>query len=245
MQVSRIKNGQTNFSLAWESLGILEMAQFLNLWIVFTVIGNFFQLFGGILSFYQEDVLMSTNEALIGLGCFCAWIGTVKFFDNTGHSYTIINTLTRSFMIIGPYMVGVLPIFMAYVFFAICSFWETGIYPNTHMAMIASFAMVNGDSVYAFGTADFTQNAFFGQLFYYTFVVFFILYLLYSFVQNLFIAIIQSGYKSIKTDPPIKWDEFPEEEERKKQESEYEPEEKIQTDSNKQIEKSQRHFIRK
>lgn len=96
---------------------------------------------------------------------------------------------------------------MAYVFFAICAFWETGIYPDTYMGMIAAYAVVNGDSVYAFGFAEYSQNSFFGQIFYFSFVVFFI-----CFVQNVFIAIIQEGYGSLKKNPPKDWDKSSDEE---------------------------------
>jgi hypothetical protein len=160
----------------WTDMGVLQKLQFFDLWSVFSIIGNLCQLFGGFLSIYDGEVVQSTHEAIIGLGCFWSWILVLKYQNHRSQSFTIINTLKRSFWMIGPYLIGILPIFMAYVFFAICSFWETGVYPNTVMAMIASYAVVNGDSVYTFGLAQYTQNSFFGQLYYFTFVVFFIWY---------------------------------------------------------------------
>ena len=199
---------QKNFSLTWERLDIREKLRFFDIWIVFTVIGNLCQLIGAFLSVYDREVVQTTHEALIGLGCFWAWISVLKFLNPTSQSYTIINTLDRSFRVIGPYLIGIVPIFMAYVFFAICAFWETGIYPDVYMGMIAAYAVVNGDSVYAFGLAEYMQNSFFGQVFYFSFVVFFI-----CFVQNVFIAIIQEGYLSIRTHPPKNWDKSSDEDE--------------------------------
>ena len=145
------------------------------MWVIFTIIGNLFQFFGAFLFLVGgEDIFLNTAETLAGLGCYWAWIGSVRFLNHTSKAYTIINTLDRSFTTIGPYIVGTFPIFMGYVFFAVCAFWEVGVYPNTHMGMIAAFAVVNGDSVYSFGSLEYSQNAFFGLLFYFTFVVFFI-----------------------------------------------------------------------
>lgn len=196
----------------WETLGIYEKFRFLDLWVLFTIIGNLFQMFGGILMLFEHVVVVNTLDAIIGLGCYFAWIGSLRFLNKTSQEATMTNTVNRSFGIIGPYIIGAVPIFMAYVFFAMCSFWETGLYPNTHMGMIAAFAVVNGDSVYAFGFAEYSQSAFIGMLFYFTFVVFFIWYALYSFVQNVFIAIIQVGYRSLQTEPPRQGDESSDEE---------------------------------
>ena len=165
---------QPAFSNAWTQLGAYEKLKFINMWNVFTVIGNLFQLFGAVLTLFEHNIVLAVLDALIGLGCFCAWIGSMRFLNHTSKEYMMVNTLDRSITTIGPYIVGAVPIFMAYVFFAICTFWETGLYPNAYMGMIAAFAVVNGDSVFAFGDAEYSQSNILGMAFYFTFVVFFI-----------------------------------------------------------------------
>lgn len=159
---------------AWESLRISEKLKFFNFWLIIVIVGNLFQIFGGILSFMDQNTVLSVHEIVVGFGCFFAWIGVIRFLNHTSHSYTIVNTMSRSAETIGLYIIGIVPIFMGYAFLAMCIFWETGIYPNTPMSLIANYAVVNGDSVYAFSFAGWQESAFIGQLYYYTFIVFFI-----------------------------------------------------------------------
>ena len=118
--------------------------------------------------------MLNVHEIIVGFACFFAWVGIVRFLNHTSHSYTIINTLERASDILIPYIIGVVPIFMGYAFLGLCFFWQTGIYTNTPMSMLANYALVNGDSVYLFSYAGYQEDSFFGQLYYYTFLVFFI-----------------------------------------------------------------------
>jgi hypothetical protein len=172
--VTQLAGEASNSRVAWESLGISQKLQFFNFWVIFSVLGNLFQIFGGILSIIDRNSVLSVHEIVIGFGCFFAWVGIVRFLGHTSHSYTIVNTLGRSAETIGLYIIGVVPIFMGYALCGICLFWQTGIYPNTPMSMIANFALVNGDSVYLFSSAGYEETAFLGQLYYYSFLVFFI-----------------------------------------------------------------------
>ena len=200
--LARIRGGPQDFRNAWESLALTEKLKFFNLWIVFTIVGNLCQIFGGILTILDQDVSLGAHEHLVGIGCFCAWVGSVRFLEHKSTSYTIVNTLSRSFSTIGPYVIGIIPIFLAYVFLAMCLFWKTGIYPTSTSGMIAAFALVNGDSVYEFTSAIVLENSFLGQLYVYSFIVFFI-----CCVQNIFIAIIQEGFGSLSDNPPKRGDE--------------------------------------
>jgi hypothetical protein len=200
--LATIRGGPQDFRAAWESLELTEKMKFFNLWIVFTIVGNICQIFGGILTILDQDVSLGSHEHLVGIGCFCAWVGAVRFLEHKSTSYTIINTVSRSFSTIGPYIVGIIPIFLGYVFLAMCLFWKTGIYPTTSSGMIAAFALVNGDSVYQFTSQLVLENSFLGQLYVYSFIVFFI-----CCVQNIFIAIIQEGFRSLSENPPKRGDE--------------------------------------
>ena len=131
-------------------------------------------MFAGILTLINQSASLNVHEVVVGFSCFFAWVGIVRFLNHTSHAYTIINTLERSCKMIVLYIIGIVPIFMGYAFLAMCLFWETGIYYSTPMSMIANYALVNGDSVYLFSLAGYQENSFMGQLYYYTFIVFFI-----------------------------------------------------------------------
>lgn len=159
---------------AWESLRISEKLRFFNFWIIIVTIGNLCQIFSGILFIIDQDAILKVHEILVGFGCFFAWISIVQFLNHTSHAYTVVNAIERSSETIALYIVGIVPTFMGYTFMAMCIFWQTGIYPNTPMGLIANYALLNGDSVYAFSSAGYEESAFLGQLYYYTFIVFYI-----------------------------------------------------------------------
>lgn len=172
--IAEFQGGPRDYRSAWENLGIAEKWEFFNYWVIISVVGNLFQIFAGLLSLIDENTVLKVHEVIIGFGCFFAWISLVRFINHTSHSYTIVNTVERSGKTIFLYIVGVVPIFMGYAFLAMSAFWETGIYFNTPMSLIANYALVNGDSVYAFSFAGTQESTFMGQLYYYTFIVFFI-----------------------------------------------------------------------
>ena len=172
--LASIRGGPRDFRNAWESLDLTEKLKFFNLWIVFTIVGNLCQIFGGILTILDKDVSLTAHEHLVGIGCFCAWVGSLQYLEHKSTAYTIANTVSRSFATIGPYIIGIIPIFLAFVFLAMCLFWKVGIYPNTTSGMVAAFALLNGDSVYEFTSAIVLENTFLGQLYIYCFIVFFI-----------------------------------------------------------------------
>jgi hypothetical protein len=159
---------------AWENLGLKEKLKLFNFWSIIAIVGNLFQIFGAVLSIFEPNSDIKVNEIIMGFGCFFAWIGVVRYLNKQTPSYTIVNAVKRGAPIITMYIFGVVPCFMGFTFLAMCYFWQTGIYPNTPMAMIANYAVVNGDSVYAFASAEYQENAFMGQLYSYLFVVFFI-----------------------------------------------------------------------
>mmetsp|Transcript_4514 Transcript_4514/g.4384 ORF Transcript_4514/g.4384 Transcript_4514/m.4384 type:complete len:276 (+) Transcript_4514:272-1099(+) len=197
MIMAHIKKGhEMDTWNAWESLRFREKIKFVNLWVIFTVIGNLAQIFAGILTLIDQDTVLQVHEQIIGIACFCAWVGLVRFIEHSSNSYIIVNTLKRSFAKLLPYLIGILPIFMAYVFLGMCMFWKTGLYPTTTAGMVTNFAILNGDSVYGFFASCVADNSVFGQLYMFTFIVFFI-----CCVHNIFIAIIQEGFASLNERP--------------------------------------------
>lgn len=200
--VAEVRGGLQQYSRAWEQLGIAEKLKFFDGWVIFAFFGNLFQIFSGILTLVNNNIYLNIHEIIIGFGCFFAWVGLVRFINHKSVSYTIVNTVERSGKTIGFYIIGVVPIFMGYAFLGMCYFWQTGIYYSTPMSMIANYALVNGDSVYAFSFAGFQETPFMGQLYYYTFIVFFI-----CCVHNLFIAIIEGAFSSMREERLAKKDE--------------------------------------
>lgn len=188
--------GSLSASEAWESLSMKDKLHFFSLWEVVGVLGNLFQIFGSLMSLIDTKVLVSTHEILNGIGCWFAWFNLVRYFDQHEGAFTIINTIKRAFPMMVRYMIGVLPIFMGYVFFGITLFWKSRLFSTITAAVTLLYAVVNNDSVLDSIKATEQVSSFWGQLYMISFTVFFI-----CCVQNIFLAIIQDGFISLKTRP--------------------------------------------
>lgn len=159
---------------AWESLSLKSKLQFLSLWKLFTLASNICQILGSISAIFNGNIRLTIEETVIGFSCFFSWIGVVEYLKPNPNAYTVGNTLTRAIGTLGPYIIGILPIFMGFVFFAMSVLWKTGNYNSLAYSMILQFAMINGDSLYSSISAAVAINNFFGMLYMYCFLVFFI-----------------------------------------------------------------------
>ena len=193
--ISHIRGSEN--SRDWENLTFTEKVKFVNPWVFITFIGNLFQIFGSIMFFLVEFIPMRYFDIMAGFGSFCAWLNILRYLQDQPHAYTVVHTFTRAFPVLWRYIVGVVPLFMAFCFLAMCLFWKTQYYNNTSGAMLANFALLNGDSVYMFFSGAVGVNYFWGFVYMYAFIVFFI-----CCVHNIFIAIIGEGFTSLRKNPP-------------------------------------------
>lgn len=186
----------TTTNIIWESLEFKEKIKFIDLWVIFALIGNICQILGSLSILIIGGLALNVNESVIGLGCFFSWINIIQHMKQYHTTYIVIDTLSRSFHRFGPFICGVLPIFVAFVLLGMCLFWKTGNYSNISDAMIISYTMVNGDSLFQNMSQNYQAAGFFGEIYCYAFLLFFI-----SVVQNIFIAIIVDGFQSLRSRP--------------------------------------------
>jgi hypothetical protein len=194
--MGKVQNVRASTEIVWDSLDFEEKMKFIDLWIIFTSLGNICQILGCLSILIVGNFALEVNEAVIGLGCFFSWISVLQHLKQYHTTYIVIDTLSRSFSRLGWYISGVLPIFMGFVLLGICLFWKTGNYSTLTEALIISYAMVNGDSLYQYMSQNVQAAGVYGEIYCYTFLLFFI-----SVVQNIFIAIIVDGFQSLKIDP--------------------------------------------
>jgi hypothetical protein len=60
---------------------------------------------------------------MLGLGCFWAWINILQYLRYNKETYIIQHTMRVVAVVIIKYMIGILPVFMAYSFVGVCFFW--------------------------------------------------------------------------------------------------------------------------
>ena len=171
--VSSLRNRST-ISGAWESLSLSTKLRFVSLWKLFALGGNICQILGAICGIFSGNIILSVQESVIGFSCFFAWVEIVEYLKPNANAYTVGNTLTRAIHTLGPYIIGIVPIFLGFAFFAMSVLWKTGNYSSLPYSMILQFAMINGDSLYVSISAAVAANKFFGMLYMYCFLVFFI-----------------------------------------------------------------------
>jgi hypothetical protein len=172
--VVRNVNARATFSITWGNLSMSEKLKFFSIWSLIDLSGNIFQLLGSISCIFNGSISMDVQEKSVGLGCFFAWLGVVQYLKPNENAYTVGNTMKRSYKILGPYIIGILPIFLAFAFFGLSVLWQTGNYSSLAWALLLQFSMINGDSLAYSITSTVSVSNLFGLLYCFSFLFFFI-----------------------------------------------------------------------
>ena len=194
--IAEIRGKEETAAEAWSHLTFKEKTEFFNLWMIVTILGNIFQIFGGLLAFFDADMVMGSHQDLTGIGCFLAWVNSIHYYERDTKYYTVVNTLRRSSSTLIRYMIGVMPIFFSFVFLGMALFWSNSSFQSISQATVTLFCLINTDSVIDFFNDTSTSYPLMSLLYGFTFMIFFV-----SCVQNIFIAIIQEAYQSLSKKP--------------------------------------------
>jgi hypothetical protein len=145
-----------------------------NMWSLICLIGNIFQIFASSISIFDTNNISNSTEILIGFGCMFAFLNIGRYIEYAESYSTIYTTIKSSLPNVGRYLLGVLPIFLGFIFFGLCIFWRSERFTSTSNVMIILFALAQGDSVFdAF--KDLSGFYFFlGQFYLYLFCIMFI-----------------------------------------------------------------------
>jgi hypothetical protein len=174
IMMNRLRGTNSSLASIWESLSYRQKAKLINLWIIISSLGNICQIFEGFLAFADSTNFQNSHDLLVGLSCFCSWIYILRYLNHDSKAYTLINTLKRSISTLFPYVIGIIPIFMAYVFFGISCFWKNRYFSNILDSMILNFCIMNGDSIYDTFKSVAGQYQIAGMLYMYSCLVFYI-----------------------------------------------------------------------
>lgn len=118
------------YSSSWENLSLMEKIKFFDVFLLITMVGNIFQILGSIISIYENIMPSSTldivdvKETCIGLGCMCCWFQIIKFLNynkDFRQTTSILSTSTSNFF---KFLIGVMPIYMGFVYLGRCLFWK-------------------------------------------------------------------------------------------------------------------------
>ena len=174
LEIMNNLHNRSTISGAWESLTLNIKLRFISGWVIFNLIASILHILAGISGIFNGSIELNVQETVIGFSCFFSWVGIVQYLKPNANAYTVGNTLSRAMNTLGPYILGILPIFLGFVFFAMSVLWKTGNYNSLAYSMILQFAMINGDSLYSSVSVAVGVNNFLGMLYMYCFLVFFI-----------------------------------------------------------------------
>jgi hypothetical protein len=88
------------------------------------------------------------QEAVLGLGCAALWVSTMRYLDVSPRFYSTVLTLRASLPRIGKFLIGALPIFVAFGLFALVVFGRHAVrYADPTYAYMTLFAFINGDAL--------------------------------------------------------------------------------------------------
>ena len=87
----------------------------------------------------------------------------------------IYETLNLSFPLVIRFIIGVLPLFLGFLFFGYALFWESERFSSIASSMRTLFSMINGDSVYSTFEDLKRENFFISQIYLYIFNISFLM----------------------------------------------------------------------
>ncbi len=166
-----------------------------NTWQYIALAGNIFQVLGS--SLYLVDVRQrSPANIVIGFGCFFSWLNILRYLQYNAQYFTLFTSLMKSLPSVVKFMVGVMPLFLGYAFFASAVFWQSNRFSSMSRTMYTQFALLNGDGIYdCFFDLSYLNFAL-GHIYLYSFIILFI-----CVVQNLFFTIVQKVYAESRKSP--------------------------------------------
>jgi hypothetical protein len=170
------------------------------MWSLLCLAGNIIQIFGSVMSLLDNNNIMSITEILVGFGCMLAYINVGRYLEYNRDYSTIFATIKRAMPNVFRYLLGVMPIFLGFIFFGLCLFWRSERFVSTSSTMMTLFAMLNGDSVFDIFHDLSGVSFFIGQAYCYSFCIIFIVV-----VMNVFISIIEEAYVSTKMQNQNHW----------------------------------------
>eukprot|EP00736_Rhodelphis_marinus_P006871 Rmarinus@m.9062 len=171
----------------------VKAKKLLDSWVWLTVISNCFLLVGALFIFrkyagLEEDPL--PRLLCIGLGCALSVVSLLQYLPRDADYNLLFRTIRESLPDVGRFVAGVLPVYLAYVFFGTIFFSDkSSAFKNLAQTSITLFSVMQGDAlVDRFEELSAAQPVI-GQVYLYSYMALFIFV-----VFNLFLAIIAEAY---------------------------------------------------
>ena len=139
------------------------------------LLSNMIQIFGSCVAIAYPNNILESESVLVGLGCFFSYIIIVRYIQFHSDFSIFYEVVSKSFPIVMRYLGGVFPIFMGYLFFGLCVFWQSERFSTVSRSMYTLFALIQGDAVWDTFMDLKGRSYMIGQVYCFSFCMLFIL----------------------------------------------------------------------
>lgn len=132
----------------WSELSVWEKISIFNYWTILFLLTDLFLITGSLIYLIIRRESTQSADVWIGFGTFCAWLSLPSFVHQTAQYSLITRTIAFTAPVVGRGLIGIVPVFLAFVFLGMCLFWDSNRYHNVNYGLFTCFAAMNGDSLY-------------------------------------------------------------------------------------------------
>jgi hypothetical protein len=180
-----------NFS--WSNLSLRDRVRFVNGWAVFSLVCDALVAASSCLNLTARMAHIPSEPGhafLMGMGTALLWLSLLRYMEHERAYFNIVLTLRRAGPRVLRFLVGVLPIFIAYSLFALIMFSDRiPRFCDLRTSFVTLFANLNGDVVRETFMAILAYHPIIGQVFFYSFIALHIYVVL-----NIIIAVVEESY---------------------------------------------------
>ena len=182
-------------------------------WSLICLIGNIFQIIGTL-------IFLLTNKSnyiyVIGIGVFFSCFNMTRYIIKIKSFNSLYIIIKKTFPIIINYLIGVFPIWLAFLFLGVCIFWECKYFRNITVTIRTLLSLMFGDDIALILTDLYTNRNYFVSVFGFIYGLTFISIEIMV-ILNIFIEIIHQGFENEKGDKENKNNENKKNDDKKKE----------------------------
>ena len=188
-------------NLSWKTLSIWEKLKLFKAWYLISMTGNLASIFGSTFVIFSDYFALGFSEIAIGFGAFCTWCSITKYLANTEELYVINRTFKKAIPTMMKIWLGILPIYIGVCFLSMAYMWEfSESFGTFSSGFYTMFSVQAGDALFDTWVSMKKADFFYAMAFMYGFIFFVV-----SFVQNIFMAVVEDAYISIKYEKNFEW----------------------------------------
>ncbi len=178
---------------SWGALPLRDRLRLVSGWAVLSLVADACNAASAALNLRDRSAHIPQDEnrsLVMGIGVSFLWLGVLRYLEHNRDYFNVVLTIRRAGPRVLRFLVGVLPVFIAYVLFAVVVFSDRiPRFADFRTAAITLFANLNGDVVRETFMAMIGYHPVVAQFFFYSFISLHIYVIL-----NVVVAVVEESY---------------------------------------------------